>query len=291
MSPTLSFIIKETRHITRDRRTMLILFGMPVVMMLLFGFAIRTDLRNVNLAVLTSSMDNRTQQIIDRLNASEYFTVTHCVGTPEEARRLIVARKADMAVAFTPGFANHRYDATAGIQLITDYADPNTGEMQNVYAQQIISVALASPAAVKTVPPVNSRLLYNPQMKSAYNFVPGIMGMLLILICAMMTSVSIVREKERGTMEVLLASPVRPIAIIIAKAIPYMLLSIGILISIWSYPNMFSPCLLQAVCGPFSASPYYIYCWRWHWDCSSVSLPTRSWQHSCSREWYCFCPI
>ena len=104
--------------------------------------------------------------------------------------------------------------------------------MQNVYAQQIISVALASPAAVKTVPPVNSRLLYNPQMKSAYNFVPGIMGMLLILICAMMTSVSIVREKERGTMEVLLASPVRPIVIIIAKAIPYMLLSIGILISI-----------------------------------------------------------
>lgn len=232
MSPTLSFIIKETRHITRDRRTMLILFGMPVVMMLLFGFAIRTDLRNVNLAVVTSSMDNRTQQIIDRLNASEYFTVTHCVGTPEEARRLIVARKVDMTVAFTPGFANHRYDATAGIQLITDYADPNTGEMQNVYAQQIISVALASPAAVKTVPPVNSRLLYNPQMKSAYNFIPGIMGMLLILICAMMTSVSIVREKERGTMEVLLASPVRPIVIIIAKAIPYMLLSIGILISI-----------------------------------------------------------
>ena len=232
MSPTLSFIIKETRHITRDRRTMLILFGMPVVMMLLFGFAIRTDLRNVNLAVVTSSMDNRTQQIIDRLNASEYFTVTHCVGTPEEAHGLIVARKADMAVAFTPDFANHRYDATAGIQLITDYTDPNTGEMQNVYAQQIISVALASPAAVKTVPPVNSRLLYNPQMKSAYNFVPGIMGMLLILICAMMTSVSIVREKERGTMEVLLASPVRPIVIIIAKAIPYMLLSIGILISI-----------------------------------------------------------
>ena len=77
MSPTLSFIIKETRHITRDRRTMLILFGMPVVMMLLFGFAIRTDLQNVNLAVVTSSMDNRTQQIIDRLNASEYFTVTH----------------------------------------------------------------------------------------------------------------------------------------------------------------------------------------------------------------------
>ena len=226
MSPTLSFIIKETRHITRDRRTMLILFGMPVVMMLLFSFAIRTDLRNVNLAVVTSSMGNRTQQIIDRLNASEYFTVTHCVDTPEEAHGLIVARKADMAVAFTSGFANHRYDATAGIQLITDYTDSNTGEMQNVYAQQIISVALASPATVKTVPPVNSRLLYNPQMKSAYNFVPGIMGMLLILICA------IVREKERGTMEVLLASPVRPIVIIIAKAIPYMLLSIGILISI-----------------------------------------------------------
>lgn len=232
MQPAFSFILKEVRHITRDRRTMLILFGMPVVMMLLFGFAIRTDLRNVKLAVVTSSMDHRTQQIIDRLNASEYFTVTHHVTTPKEARRLIVARQTDMAVVFTPDFANHRYDTTAGIQLITDYTDPNTAEMQNSYAQQIISDALAPPTTTRSVPPVNIRLLYNPQMKSAYNFVPGIMGLLLMIICAMMTSVSIVREKERGTMEVLLASPVRPLVIIIAKAIPYLILSVFILICI-----------------------------------------------------------
>lgn len=232
MQPAFSFILKEVRHITRDRRTMLILFGMPVVMMLLFGFAIRTDLRNVKLAVVTSSMDHRTQQIIDRLNASEYFTVTHHVTTPKEARRLIVARRADMAVVFTPDFANHRYDAAAGIQLIADYTDPNTAEMQNSYAQQIISDALAPPTTTRSVPPVNIRLLYNPQMKSAYNFVPGIMGLLLMIICAMMTSVSIVREKERGTMEVLLASPVRPLVIIIAKAIPYLILSVFILICI-----------------------------------------------------------
>ena len=194
MQPAFSFILKEVRHITRDRRTMLILFGMPVVMMLLFGFAIRTDLRNVKLAVVTSSMDHRTQQIIDRLNASEYFTVTH--------------------------------------HVIADYTDPNTAEMQNSYAQQIISDALAPPTTTRSVPSVNIRLLYNPQMKSAYNFVPGIMGLLLMIICAMMTSVSIVREKERGTMEVLLASPVRPLVIIIAKAIPYLILSVFILICI-----------------------------------------------------------
>lgn len=214
-------ILKETRHILRDRRTMLILFGMPVVMMLLFGFAISTDVKNVRLAVVTPTIDNQSRKIIDRLDASEYFTVTQLVGTTDEARQLLSDSRADMAIVFTPRFANHAYDGTAGIQIISDYTDPNTAEMQTAYAQQII--------AGDTVQPTLSRLLYNPQMKSAYNFVPGIMGMLLMLICAMMTSVSIVKEKERGTMEVLLVSPVRPIYIIIAKAIPYMVLSLLIL--------------------------------------------------------------
>lgn len=219
-----SLILKEARHILRDRRTMLILFGMPVVMMLLFGFAISTDVKNVRLAVVAPSIDNQSRKIIDRLDASEYFTVTQLVGTTDEAQQLLKNSSADMAIVFTPKFADHTYDGTSGIQIISDYTDPNTAEMETAYAQQIISGGMLQAT--------NNKLLYNPQMKSAYNFVPGIMGMLLMLICAMMTSVSIVKEKERGTMEVLLVSPVRPIYIIIAKAIPYMVLSLLILGSV-----------------------------------------------------------
>ncbi|MCD8209966.1 MAG: ABC transporter permease [Prevotella sp.] len=225
MNAFISFVIKEARHILRDKRTVMILFGMPLVMMLLFGFAISNDIQNVRVVMVNSSIDDRTQEIAQRLDASEYFTITHVVGTPTEAERLIRSRRADMAVVFTPNYANHTYDRTAGIQIITDAAEPNTAEQQASYAQQVIQGDVGiSPASVK--------MLYNPQMKSAYNFVPGIMGMLLMLICAMMTAVSIVREKERGTMEVLLVSPVRPLMIIIAKAVPYLLLSILILICI-----------------------------------------------------------
>ena len=219
-----SFVHKESKHIFRDTRTMVILFGMPVVMMLLFGFAISTDVKNVRLAVVTSSMDHLTQQTIDRLNASEYFTVLYRTSTPAEAEHFIRDQKADMAVVFSSQFAN-RPD-TRSIQFLTDGTDPNTGLTRTAYAQQIIASGNTQPA------PTLQRMLYNPQMKSAYNFVPGIMGMLLMLICAMMTSVSIAKEKERGTMEVLLVSPMRPLMIIIAKAVPYLALSLGILITI-----------------------------------------------------------
>lgn len=211
----------------RDKRTVMILFGMPLVMMLLFGFAISTDIKNVRTVMVSSSMDNATQRIIDRLNASEYFTITQRAATPAEAETLIRNQKADMAIVFAPNFAGHKYDGTAAIQLITDAADPNTAIQQSNYAQQIISQA--SGIQLSTA---NTKMLYNPQMRSAYNFVPGIMGMLLMIICAMMTSVSIVKEKERGTMEVLLVSPIKPLMIIIAKAVPYLVLSLLILVCI-----------------------------------------------------------
>ncbi len=227
MKTFLHFVLKEARHIMRDRRTVLILFGMPLVMMLLFGFAISNDIQNVRVVLVGSSTDIQTQKNVERLEASEYFTVTHIVGTPDEAEKLIRSRRADMAIVFTPNFANHAYDRTAGVQIIADAAEPNTAVQQASYAQQVLQTGTEGDSM-----PVNSKLLYNPQMKSAYNFVPGIMGMLLMLICAMMTAVSIVREKERGTMEVLLVSPARPLMVIIAKAVPYLLLSIIILICI-----------------------------------------------------------
>ena len=207
----ISFVIKEAKHILRDKRTMLILFGMPIVLMLLFGFAITNDVRNVRTVVVTSQMDYRTQQAVERLAASEYFTMTTTVPTPKDAEMMIRSQKADLAIVFSKDHA---------IQFIVDGSDPNMAQQWTAYAQQIVST---SPNLGGVV------LLYNPQMRSAYNFVPAIMGMLLLLICAMMTSVSIVREKERGTMEVLLVSPVRPLMIIVAKVVPYLLLALVIL--------------------------------------------------------------
>ena len=249
--PFLSFVIKEAKHILRDKRTMLILFGMPVVMMLLFGFAITTDVKNVRTVVVTSEMSPRIQQAVERLSQSEYFIITQTVSTPREAERLIRSQQADMAVVFT----RH-----GGAQFIVDGSDPNMAQQWTNYAQQTLlseelrvkseefltpkgmseqsSLAAAVPSpngmavANSSLFTLHSSLLYNPQMRSAYNFVPAIMGMLLMLICAMMTSISIVREKEKGTMEVLLVSPVRPLMVIIAKAVPYLVLAFVILITI-----------------------------------------------------------
>ena len=277
MKQFVSFVIKEARHIMRDKRTMLILFGMPVVLMLLFGFAITNDVRNVRTVIVTSHMDHLTQTAVSRLAASEYFTITATVPTPKDAELMIRRQKADLAVVFAPDFASKR----SGVQLIVDGSDPNMAQQWTAYAQSVISSQLtinnsqfiihnsrlASVApAVRPITQftatslndqttkrpndqttkrlndqttkrpndqtININLLYNPRMKSAYNFVPAIMGMLLLLICAMMTSVSIVREKERGTMEVLLVSPIRPLMIIVAKVVPYLLLALLILVVI-----------------------------------------------------------
>ena len=220
MKQFFSFVLKETKHITRDKRTMLMLFGMPIVMMLLFGFAVTNDVRNVRIIVVMSNADNTTQQVADRLAASEYFTLTKVVATPAEAEKAIRDQKADMAIVFSQDFASRK----SGYQLIVDGADPNMAQQWTTYANAVINNTETKA--------VNTKLLYNPQMRSTYNFVPAIMGTLLMLVCAMMTSISIVREKEKGTMEVLLVSPTKPLMMIIAKAVPYLVLAFVILIVI-----------------------------------------------------------
>ena len=228
MKQFLIFAGKEFRHIFRDRRTMLILLVMPVVQIILFGFAITTEVQNVRMAVLDPSDDVLTRRIVERLDASEYFTLTARFHTPQQMDEAFRRSQVDMAVVFSPDFAGGVYTGDAAVQLVCDATDPNTATMQTSYATGIITAATGEllPAGVRAPqlrPEV--KLLYNPQMKSVYNFVPGVMGLILMLICAMMTSVSIVREKEMGTMEVLLVSPVRPIFIILSKAVPYFVLS------------------------------------------------------------------
>ena len=220
MKQFLSFVLKETRHILRDKRTMLILFCMPVALMLIFGFAITNDVKNVRTIIVTSQQDHMTRQAVDRLATSDYFVIVANVATPSQAEQMIRNQKADLAIIFGRDFASRR-DA---LQMMVDGSDPNMAQQWTNYATQTLLNAESQL--------VNLKLLYNPQMKSAYNFVPAIMGMLLMLICAMMTSISIVKEKERGTMEVLLVSPVRPLMIIIAKAVPYLVLAFGILVTI-----------------------------------------------------------
>ena len=207
MKQFISFIRKEFFHIFRDRRTMLILLGMPIVQIILFGFAITTEVKNVRVAVLDPSNDVVTRRIIDRMDASEYFTVIRRLHSPADMEASFGRGEIDMALVFSERFSDKLYTGEARVQLVSDATDPNMATMQAGYAANIISSAgqemlLPGVHAAAIVPQL--KLLYNPQMKSAYNFVPGVMGLILMLICAMMTSISIVREKETGTMEVLL---------------------------------------------------------------------------------------
>lgn len=223
-----SFVRKEFRHILRDRRTMLILLGMPVVQIILFGFAINTEVKDVRTAIIDPSEDEVARRIAGRIDASEYFTVTARLATPGEAVEAFRHGKIDMAIVFSPRLSGNLYTGEAEVQIISDATDPNIATQQAGYASSIITAAQQelSPPGLKAAGIVPSmKLLYNPGMQSAYNFVPGVMGLVLMLLCAMMTSISIVREKETGTMEVLLVSPMRPLHIILAKLVPYFVLS------------------------------------------------------------------
>jgi len=229
MKQFISFIRKEFYHITRDRRTVLILLGMPVVQIILFGFAISTEVKNVRLAVYDPSNDVSTQSITNRFAANEYFTLSEILPSMSGAEKLFTENKADIVMVFGERFNENLYrTGQISIQLIVDGTDPNTATVISGYANNIIASYQQELIAEGSIPYQiipEIKLLYNPQMKSAYNFVPGVMGLILMLICAMMTSISIVREKEQGTMELLLVSPMKPLFIIFAKAIPYLTLS------------------------------------------------------------------
>lgn len=229
MKQFLSFVRKEFLHIFRDVRTMMILLGIPIILIILFGYAITTEIRSVSVAVLDQSRDEITSKLIDRIDASEYFDLYKVIDSDKEARQLFRQGKVKLVVVFP---ADYSSSSDAAVQLLADATDPNEATQLTAYATAIISqwkseslmAGKASAVYPTGISPV-VHLLYNPLMKGAYNFVPGVMGLILILICAMMTSVGIVKEKEMGTMEVLLVSPMKPIYIILAKATPYLLLS------------------------------------------------------------------
>lgn len=238
MKQFMAFVRKEFYHILRDRKTLLILFVMPVVEIILFGFALSTEIKNLKIAVLDPSRDAATQRIESDFQASSYFNIVEVVQRPEDIDRLFLNNSIDLAIVFESDFYNRvLHEGDASIQIIADGSNINTATMAIYYASNIISryqmeMAMENSAMPRVQIATQVKMLYNPQNNSAFTFVPGVMGMIMILICAMMTAVAIVREKERGTMEVLLVSPVKPLTMIFAKTIPYLAVSTINLITI-----------------------------------------------------------
>lgn len=230
MKQFIGFLRKEFLHIFRDPRTMIIIFGLPIVQLLLFGKVINTDLQNSKIAILDQSQDNTTREITSKLLASGYFVVGGEVRPGDDVEDVFRKGKVKMIVNFEPEFEQSlEREGQANVQLLADASDPNTARILTSYASGIINdyVRKEKMQYIQLPHQINTevRMLYNEGLKSVYMFVPGIMAMILMLISAMMTSISISREKELGTMEVLLASPLKPVQIVLGKVTPYLVLS------------------------------------------------------------------
>jgi len=224
------FIKKEFFHIWRDKRTLFILFGMPIAQIIIFGFALTNEVKNSKIGILDLSKDEATATLSERISASRYFDLVKNLSSQADIDASFKKGDIKMAVVFPQGFRESLLHSNqVQVQLIADAADPNTATTLINYASAIINDyqdELLGETKLPYTITLQTRMLYNPQLKGAYNFVPGVMAMILLLVCTMMTSISIVKEKETGTMEVLLVSPLKPIMVIAAKAVPYLFLSI-----------------------------------------------------------------
>lgn len=230
MKQLLSFIRKEFSHMLRDRKTLLILFGLPVIQIMIFGFALTTEVKNSRITILDEAHDDLSAKLIARIDASHYFDIDQNLMSSQEIEPAFRKGKIKMAIVFPAGFGTdlqHQHHAT--VQIIVDASDPNTAQTITSYVSSIIrdfqmehNLGMGVPYQI--LPEV--RMLYNPQLQGAPNFVPGVMALVLMIISVTMTAISIVREKESGTMEILLVSPFTPAFVILSKCIPYLVLSL-----------------------------------------------------------------
>lgn len=216
---------KEVYHILRDRRTLAVVVLMPVVQVILFGFAIRTDVQDIRLAIVDPRPDHVTLEIRNRLEASEAFRTVAVVPRTSDIEPLFQRGAAQEAVVFQPGFAE-RLDRglPARVQVIVDATEPNTASTRQNYTLAVIRAydrERRGPGQVITIVP-QVRMRFNPTSESSHLFVPGLMAFVLTIISALMTAISLTREKETGTMEALLVSPLRPWQIIVGKVLPYL---------------------------------------------------------------------
>lgn len=229
MRQFISFVRKEFYHILRDRRTMFILLGMPVVQIIIFGFALTNEVKNSQIAVLDNSRDAATSAIMQEMEASRYFDIRKNIFSYHEIEDAFREGKIRLAVIFPQQFDHDlQHFNKAQVQLIADASDPNVASTLTNYATAIIRDYQDRVTNHRRLPytiHTEMRMLYNPQLKGAYSMVPGVMAMVLMLVCTMMTAITIVKEKELGTMEIMLVSPIQPLKIIVAKAVPYLALS------------------------------------------------------------------
>lgn len=230
MKRFVGFIKKEFYHIFRDTRSLFILFGMPIVQILLFGFAITNEINNVDIAILDHSKDATTKEIINKISASKYFSIKQILERETDIEAVFKKGKVKAVLNFETDFSKNLIkDHQATVQIITDATDPNTANTISNYINSILqnyqqeqNKAIHIDYVIVPEP----RMVYNPELKSVYMFVPGVMTIILMLVSAMMTSISITREKELGTMEILLVSPIKPFQVIIGKVFPYIFLSV-----------------------------------------------------------------
>ena len=230
MKRFIGFIKKEFYHIFRDRRSLFILFGMPIAQILLFGFAVTNEINNVKVAIYDKANDIESQKLIQNISASNYFEIEKMIYDESEVASIFKQGHVKAVLVFEADFAKKiTTESLANIQVITDATEPNTAMTITNYINAILqkysaglNKAIKMPYQIKA----ETRMLYNPELKSVFMFVPGVMTIILMLVSAMMTSISITREKEIGTMEILLVSPLKPIQVILGKVFPYIFLSI-----------------------------------------------------------------
>jgi ABC-2 type transport system permease protein len=229
MKRFLGFIEKEFYHIFRDKRSLFILFGMPIAQILLFGFAITNEINNVEIAILDHSKDATTGEIINKISASKYFSINQFIEREADIEAAFKKGKIKAVLNFENDFSKNLVkEKQATIQVITDATDPNTANTISNYINSILqNYQLDQNKDIKIAYQIvpQTRMIYNPELKSVFMFVPGVMTIILMLVSAMMTSISITREKELGTMEILLVSPLKPFQVIIGKVVPYIFLS------------------------------------------------------------------
>ncbi len=236
MKQLLPFIYKEFLHVFRDRRVLLILFGMPVVQVILFGFALSNEIKNTKIALFDHDKTSASQQLSQKINENQYFDIAENLTSSKEFENSFKSGDIRLVVNIPEGFSeNLNNGQKTSIQLIADGTDINLANQISSYLGNIITSFYAEHQMVASqsysVTP-EIRMFYNPQLKGAPNFVPGVMAMVLLIVCVMMTAIAIVKEKETGTMEILLVSPMKPAYIIISKAVPYFVISVLILTAI-----------------------------------------------------------
>lgn len=224
------FVIKEFYHIFRDKRSLFILFGMPIAQILLFGFAITNEINNVDIAVLDHSKDATTEEMINSIAASEYFSIDQFIEREADIETVFKQGKVKAVLNIEKDFSQKLIkEGKAYVQIITDATDPNTANTIFNYVTSILQKFQSSKNKSAVFPyqiVAQTRMVYNPELKSVFMFVPGVMTIILMLVSAMMTSISITREKELGTMEILLVSPLKPFQVIVGKVVPYIFLSV-----------------------------------------------------------------